>query len=208
MNDENLDLPGELQDVASRLRENRNTGSPMELDEIKQRAMSRAARASRPRGRKSPRLVTAFLLAGLTLSGASAGVVASTSGSSGGQPSAAISQYVPPPDQIVAGVQVAPGNAKLLAPTGCVAKAFNARVSGQNVAKVVFFLDGKKIKTLTTPNSGARFQVRVNPANMKIGVHRITASVTFKAITKKAAQTFRISFQRCAKKLAAPRFTG
>jgi hypothetical protein len=180
----------------------------MELDEIKQRAMSRAARASRPRGRKSPRLVTAFLLAGLTLSGASAGVVASTSGSSGGQPSAAISQYVPPPDQIVAGVQVAPGNAKLLAPTGCVAKAFNARVSGQNVAKVVFLLDGKKIKTLTTPNAGARFQVRVNPAKLRIGVHRIVANVTFTAATKKAAKSYRISFQRCPSKLAAPQFTG
>ena len=105
-------------------------------------------------------------------------------------------------------MQIAPGNAKLLAPTGCVAKAFNARVSGQNVAKVVFVLDGKKIKTLSKPNSGTRFQVRVNPAKMKIGVHRISATVTFKAITKKAAQTFRISFQRCAKKLAAPRFTG
>jgi hypothetical protein len=205
MNDwENTDLPGELQDVASRLRENRNMGSAMELDELKQRAMSRAARASRPRGRKSPRLVTAFLLAGLTLSGASAGVVASTSGSSGGQPSAAISQY----EQLVAGVQIAPGSAKLVAPTGCVAKAFNARVTGQNVAKVVFILDGKKIKTLTKPNSGARYQVRVNPAKMKIGVHRISATVTFKAITKKAAKTYRISFQRCAKKLAAPRFTG
>jgi hypothetical protein len=204
MNDENLDLPGELQDVASRLRENRNTGSPMELDELKQRAMSRAARVSRPRGRKSPRLVTAFLLAGLTLSGASAGVVASTSGSSGGQRSAAISQY----EQIVLGERVVPGSAKLAAPTGCVAKAFNARVSGQNVAKVVFILDGKKIKTLTKPNSGARFQVRINPAKMKIGVHRISATVTFAAATKKAAKTYRISFQRCAKKLALPRFTG
>jgi hypothetical protein len=205
MNDwDNTDLPSELQDVASRLRENRNTGSPMELDELKQRAMSRAARASRPRGRKSPRLVTAFLLAGLTLSGASAGVVASTSGSSGGQRSAAISQY----EQLVAGERILPGSAKLLAPTGCVAKAFNARVSGQNVAKVVFLLDGKKIKTLTTPNAGARFQVRVNPAKLRIGVHRIVANVTFTAATKKAAKSYRISFQRCPSKLAAPQFTG
>jgi hypothetical protein len=205
MNDwDNTDLPSELQDVASRLRENRNTGSPMELDELKQRAMSRAARASRPRGRKSPRLVTAFLLAGLTLSGASAGVVASTSGSSGGQRSAAISQY----EQLVAGERILPGSAKLLAPTGCVAKAFNARVSGQNVAKVVFLLDGKKIKTLTTPNAGARFQVRVNPAKLRIGVHRIVANVTFTAATKKAAKSYRISFQRCPSRLAAPQFTG
>jgi hypothetical protein len=138
------------------------------------------------------------------MSGGSA-VLASTSGtSSGGQPSASISQY----EQLVLGERIVPGSAKLVAPTGCVAKAFNARVSGQNVAKVVFLLDGKKIKTLTKPNSGARFQVRINPAKMKIGVHRISATVTFAAATKKKAQTFRISFQRCAAKLLAPRFTG
>ena len=138
------------------------------------------------------------------LSGGSA-VIASTSGSSGGQPSASVSQY----EQIVAGERILPGSAKLAAPTGCVARAFNARVSGVNVAKVVFKLDGKTIKTLRKPNNGSnRFQVRVNPANFRIGVHRIVATVTYQAATKKKPQTFRVSFQRCARKLAAPRFTG
>jgi hypothetical protein len=43
---------------------------------------------------------------------------------------------------------------------------------------------------------------------MLIGVHRIVATVTFKASTKKKPAKFRISFQRCAKRLIAPRFTG
>jgi hypothetical protein len=187
-----------------RLRENRYEPSGLELDELKRRAIGQASRGARARQRRSPRLVTSFLGVALMLSGGSA-VIASTSGtSSGGQPSASISQY----EQIIAGERVVPGSARLVAPTGCVAKAFNARVSGQNVAKVVFKLDGKRIKTLTKPNSGTRYQVRVNPAKMKIGVHRILATVTFKPETKKKAQTYRISFQRCAKKLAAPRFTG
>src|SRR3954466_4879147 len=187
----------------SRLRENRYEPTGLELDELKRRASAQASRGARSSQRRSPRLVTSFLALALMLSGGSA-VIASTSGSSsGGQPSASISQY-----QVVLPERIVPGSARLLAPTGCVAKAFNARVSGQNVARVVFRLDGKKIKTLTKPNAGARFQVRVNPAKLKIGVHRIVATVTFKAETKKKAQTFRISFQRCAKKLAAPRFTG
>jgi hypothetical protein len=187
------------------LRENRYEASAFELDELKRRAMTQASRGARARQRRgSSRLVTSFLALALMMSGGSA-VLASTSGtSSGGQPSASISQY----EQLVLGERIVPGSAKLVAPTGCVAKAFNARVSGQNVAKVVFLLDGKKIKTLTKPNSGARFQVRINPAKMKIGVHRISATVTFAAATKKKAQTFRISFQRCAAKLLAPRFTG
>jgi hypothetical protein len=187
------------------LRENRYQASAFELDELKRRSMAQAERGARARQRRgSPRLVTSFLAVALMLSGGSA-VLASTSGtSSGGQPSASVSQY----EQVVLPERVVPGSARLAAPTGCVAKAFNARVTGQNVAKVVFTLDGKKIKTLTKPNSGARYQVRVNPAKLKIGVHRINATVTFLAATKKKAQTFRISFQRCAKKLVAPRFTG
>ncbi|HEX4733220.1 MAG TPA: hypothetical protein VH247_02305 [Thermoleophilaceae bacterium] len=192
------------EELDSRLRENRYEPTGLELDELKRRAMSQASRGGRARTGRSPRLVSTFLALALMLTGGSA-VIASTSGtSSGGQPSASISQY----EQIVLPERVVPGSARLLAPTGCVARAFNARVSGQNVARVVFKLDGKKIKTLTKPNAGVRFQVRVNPAKMKIGVHRIVATVTFKAETKKKAQTFRISFQRCAKKLAAPRFTG
>jgi hypothetical protein len=186
------------------LRENRYEASGLELDELKRRATAKATRASRSSQRRSPRLVTSFLALALMMSGGSA-VVASTSGtSSGGQPSASVSQY----EQIVLGERIVPGSARLLAPTGCVSRAFNARVSGQNVAKVVFKLDGKKIKTLTAPNAGTRFQIRVNPAKFRIGVHRIVATVNYKAATKKKAQTFRISFQRCAKKLAAPRFTG
>lgn len=187
------------------LKENRYEASAYELDQLKRRAMAQASRGSRARqARGSTRLVTSFLAVAMMLSGGSA-VIASTSGtSSGGQPSASISQY----EQIVLGERIVPGSARLAAPTGCVARAFKARVSGQNVAKVVFKLDGKRIKTLTAPNAGTRFQIRVNPAKMRIGVHRIVATVTFKPATKKAPQTFRVSFQRCAKKLAAPRFTG
>jgi hypothetical protein len=185
----------------ARMRENRYDPSALELDELKRRAISQASRSARPSGRRSPRLVSAFLAIALMLTGGSA-VIASTSGSSsGGQPSASVSQY-----QIVLPARA--GNARLLAPTGCVAKAFNARVRGVEITKVVFKLDGKTIKTVTKPNSAGNYQIRVNPAKFKVGVHRIVATVTFTSQSGTKQKTLRISFQRCPRKLAAPRFTG
>jgi hypothetical protein len=43
---------------------------------------------------------------------------------------------------------------------------------------------------------------------MKIGVHRLVVSVTFQKGTGTKPKKLRLSFQRCAHKLAAPRFTG
>ena len=192
------------EDLDTRLRENRYEPTGLELDQLKRRAMAQASRGSRSRARGGSRALASFLAMGVMMSGGSA-VIAATSGTSdGGQRSASVSQY----EQIVAGERILPGSARLLAPTGCVAKSFFARVRGQNVARVVFRLDGRRIATLTRPNSGTTFRVRVNPARLKIGVHRITATITYAAATKKRPETRRISFQRCARKLAAPRFTG
>jgi hypothetical protein len=52
------------------------------------------------------------------------------------------------------------------------------------------------------------FQLRVNPAKMTTGVHRLVVNITFEASSGTKPKTFRLSFQRCAKKLAPPRFTG
>ena len=203
------------EEMDTRLREHRYEPTGLELDELKRRATAQASRGSRARQGRSPRLVTSFLALALMLSGGSA-VIASSGVSSGGQPSASVSQY----EQIVLGEKVVPGSSRLLAPTGCVSRAFNARVRGVNVKSVVFKLDGKRIKTLTKPNSGKNFVVRINPAKLKIGVHRIVATVVVDNVTinpdtgaviRKQAQKprqLRISFQRCAKRLAAPRFTG
>jgi Domain of unknown function DUF11 len=112
------------------------------------------------------------------------------------------------PEQLVLPERVTPGTARLLGPTGCLAKAFNARVRGSKIATVTFVLDGKKVKTLTKPDRKGIFQLRVNPAKMKTGVHRLVVNVTFEANSGTRPRTLRLSFQRCAKKLAPPRFTG
>jgi hypothetical protein len=126
------------------------------------------------------------------------------------QQSTAPSQVVAPtseaaPEQLVLGERIGAVRARLLAPTGCAARSFNASVRGAGIAKVVFTLDGRKVKTV---RSGGRFVARVNPQRLRIGVHRLVATVQFTASSHAKTRTLRVSFQRCAKRLVSPRFTG
>lgn len=91
--DENR-LPDELRDVADRLREERPEASALELDRMKTRAMSAAARPSRQKGFA---VRSRGLAIGLTLAlmvGGTGGVIAAGGGGGGGN-SAAKSQYKP-----------------------------------------------------------------------------------------------------------------
>jgi hypothetical protein len=112
------------------------------------------------------------------------------------------------PAQLVLPVRITPGAARLTGPTGCTAKAFNARVRGTRIATVTFVLDGKVVKRFKKPLASGSYAVRVNPAKMRIGVHRLVVNVTFQPGTATKPKTMRLSFQRCGKKLATPRFTG
>jgi uncharacterized repeat protein (TIGR01451 family) len=111
------------------------------------------------------------------------------------------------PQQTILGATGAPGTARLTGRTGCQAKAFNARVAGTKIAAVTFVLDGKVVKRLTKNASGV-YLLRVNPAKMRVGVHRLVANVTFESGSATGPKTLRIAFQRCGRKLAVPRFTG
>lgn len=112
------------------------------------------------------------------------------------------------PEQLVLPERVTPGAAKLAGPTGCVSKAFNAKVRGTKMATAVFVLDGKIVKRVKVGAKQGLVQLRVNPANFKVGVHRLVVNVTFRSGSGTKPKTMRLSFQRCAKKLTTPRFTG
>jgi uncharacterized repeat protein (TIGR01451 family) len=112
------------------------------------------------------------------------------------------------PAQLVLPSRIVPGTAKLEGPTGCAAKAFNARVRGTKIATVTFLLDGKVVKRFKKPLASGSYALRVNPAKLRLGVHRLVANVTFQSGTGTKPKTIRLSFQRCGKKLADPRFTG
>ena len=110
--------------------------------------------------------------------------------------------------QFVLGERISAPTARLLAATGCAARSFTAGVRGTQIQRVVFKLDGKRIGTVTKKNKAGLYALRVNPNSLKVGVHRLTVTVTFNASTQTKSRTLRGSFQRCGKRLIAPRFTG
>jgi hypothetical protein len=108
----------------------------------------------------------------------------------------------------VLGERIVPGAARLLGPTGCQSRAFNARIRGSKMATLTFVLDGKVVKKVTNTKNAKLVALRINPKKLRIGVHRLVVNVTFQAGSNTKPKTFRLSFQRCGKKLVAPRFTG
>ena len=101
------------------------------------------------------------------------------------------------------------GTARLRGPSGCVKGPFTATVRGSRIARVTFFVDGKRFKRVTAPNGeGSRFTASINPRGRGFGVHRVTVRVEFAAASRTAVRTLRLSFQRCKKQVVKPRFTG
>jgi hypothetical protein len=81
---------------------------------------------------------------------------------------------------------------------------FRATVSGRMIRRVVFSMDGNRIRSLT--RSPYSVSVRARP-----GVHKIRARVTFTDATR--ARTFRFDYRACAAQVLRPRqgpsqFTG
>lgn len=122
----------------------------------------------------------------------------------------------PPAPVVVQGVQVRQPSARLRAPAGCPPQRFFARVTGRGIARVVFTVDGKRLRTLRRPDRAGVWKVRIDTRRYSTGKHRIVARVTFAtasgAATRQAngrtSKTMSITFTKCARKAAAPKFTG
>jgi len=106
----------------------------------------------------------------------------------------------PPPGQLVLPARITPGSARISGKTGCVARAFNARIRGLKIQRVMFFVDGRYMKALTKPTKGA-FSLRVDVNKFRIGAHTVTARITFATSSRTKNKTLRLSFQRCAAQL-------
>ncbi len=81
----------------------------------------------------------------------------------------------------------------------CTRRSFAAKVTGRSIKRVVFSLDGRRVRTDTS----APFRTRISTG--RSGTHRVTARVTFLSDSKTAARTLSFRFRRCA---APVRFTG
>lgn len=115
----------------------------------------------------------------------------------------------PEGEPLVLGEQIVAGQARLRGPRRCVNRTFTAVVAGRQIRRVVFMVDGRRIGTVTQPNSRGQFTIRINPRRFARGVHRIRARVTFVRGAGRSVSRS-VAFQRCPRpaQRVAPRFTG
>jgi hypothetical protein len=98
-------------------------------------------------------------------------------------------------------------SATLHASQGCVSgPRTNAAVTGNNIAKVTFYVDGKRVKTVTQPNAQGRFAFSMKCSRLSLGAHRASAVVSFAQGSSPARQTLRFQITRAAQ--VSPRYTG
>ena len=113
-----------------------------------------------------------------------------------------------PDEQQVLPAEIVSGTARLRGPSGCTRRPFAARVTGRQIARVTFWLDGKQVKRIVAKGGQTAFALKVNPRKVGRGVHRVSARVVFAAGSRTAPRTLRLSFQRCARQVVTPQFTG
>ena len=99
------------------------------------------------------------------------------------------------------------GSARLHTSQGCMAaNRTKASVSGSRIESVAFFVDGKKVKTVTTPNSGDSYTLTMSCAHLGFGTHRARAAVTFE--TGVSPQHRTLVFQITRTRPVRPQFAG
>jgi hypothetical protein len=104
--------------------------------------------------------------------------------------------------------EIVSGRARLRGPSGCTRRPFVARVTGRQIARVTFLLDGRQVKRIVARSGQTAFALKVHPRKVARGVHRVSARVVFAAESRTAPRTLRLSFQRCARQVVTPQFTG
>jgi hypothetical protein len=97
-------------------------------------------------------------------------------------------------------------------PEGCVRSTFTVSVKAKGIRSVTFYLDGHRLKTLVAKSARkGRLSLRINPAHLKVGVHRLSAKITMAptiASAKAVTVTRSLKFARCAASTVRPKFTG
>jgi uncharacterized repeat protein (TIGR01451 family) len=117
----------------------------------------------------------------------------------------------PPPAGAVSPVSVlSPGSARLRGLTGCAARTRPATftVTGKRIARVTFFLDGRKVRSVTRPDSSGRYRLTVSTRRLRPGAHRVKVRIQFTAASGTKTRTLSKSFDRCVSPKVQPKFTG
>jgi hypothetical protein len=108
----------------------------------------------------------------------------------------------------VKGVKVVRGRARLAGARTCPIRPFNVRVTGRQIRRVTFFVDGRRLGSVTR-RIGGQYRASVDPRRLRAGVHRVRARVEF-VRGAGPARTMNMSFRVCARpaQRVQPQFTG
>lgn len=97
-------------------------------------------------------------------------------------------------------------SARLVSKTGCVkSSSFKARVSGTFIKDIRFYVDGRKVRTVTGKQSAA---ITIKTKHLKTGLHHIKVLVHFTSGADRSSVTLKSTFQKCRVRPIAPHQTG
>jgi hypothetical protein len=124
-------------------------------------------------------------------------------------PPAETKPIVNPPAQVVqAQCTISESLIKLYGASGSKRTQFSVRVPALGIKKITFYLDGHKLKTLSSAQaSGGRFKVEIDPGKLAFGAHRVSVKTV---MTENACAAIARSavFVHPRPPAAKPKFTG
>jgi curli biogenesis system outer membrane secretion channel CsgG len=98
------------------------------------------------------------------------------------------------------------GSANLRTSQCLVANRAKASVSGKAISSVAFYVDGKKVKTVSSPDSSGRFAFTMSCSHLSVGTHRARAAVSFQSGASPKTKT--LMFQITRVSAVSPQFAG
>lgn len=107
------------------------------------------------------------------------------------------------------GVTARRGTARISGTVGCATAQYaSASVAGSQIRRVTFYVNGKKVKTLTKKNAGSTYRLRYRVKSLKVGAYKVRARVEFVTASGTKAKNLRLQFSRCKPRVVKPTFTG
>jgi hypothetical protein len=79
-----------------------------------------------------------------------------------------------------------------------VTRAFRAYVTGDTIKRVVFTLDGRRVKATEVADWKGRYWVGVDPEGLGRGSHVLRAKLTFVKGSRNGPRELELKFKRCA----------
>jgi hypothetical protein len=123
-----------------------------------------------------------------------------------GRKVAAIDRHTVAVDEIAV-LPILPGAARASGPASCVGKTFKVKLRGERIASAVVAIDGKRYKRLTG-GAKQRWTIKINPRKFSQKRHLVRIDVRFLDGTAPETRRLNLTFQRCARQVVKPLFTG